>query len=101
MASLNPSERHALDAVVSRAATDLAFRTALLTDPRAAIQQAFSVRIPDDVRVRFIERPSDVDALIVLPDIRHASGELADADLESVTGGAQTANWADPIDPTG
>jgi len=96
MASLNPSEQHALDAVVARAATDLTFRAALLTDPRAAIQHAFGVRIPDDVRVRFVERPADIDALIVLPDVRHASGELSDADLESVSGGQQI-NWAEGL----
>jgi hypothetical protein len=98
MASLKPTDRHALDAVVSRAATDMTFRTALLMDPRTAILQAFGVRIPDDVRIKFIERPRDVDALIVLPDVKGAGGELADADLESVTGGAQH-NWAEGLRP--
>lgn len=96
MAQLKPADQRALDAVVSRAATDPIFRAALLTEPRVAIQQAFGVRVPDDVRVKFIERPSDVDALIVLPDVRRADGELADADLESVSGGAHN-NWADPF----
>jgi hypothetical protein len=97
MASLKPTERHALEAVVSRAATDATFRAALLTDPRGAIQQAFGVRIPADVRVRFVERPTDVDALIVLPDMRGTDGELTDSDLESVTGGAQQTSWAESI----
>jgi hypothetical protein len=96
MAPLKPNDERALDAVVSRAATDPKFRAALLTEPRQAIQQAFGVRVPDDVRVKFIERPPDVDALIVLPDVRRADGELADADLESVSGGALN-NWADPF----
>jgi hypothetical protein len=94
MSSLNPTERSALDAVVERAATDRAFRASLLTDPHAAIQQAFGVRIPADVRIKFIEKSADVDSLIVLPDLRGPAGELSDSDLESVAGGVQD-NWAD------
>lgn len=94
MSPLSPSERSALDAVVERAATDRAFRSSLLSDPRGAIQQAFGVRIPADVRIKFIEKTADVDALIVLPDLRSPTGELSDNDLEGVAGGVQM-NWAE------
>jgi hypothetical protein len=99
MSSLHPTEQHALDAVLTRASTDPAFRRELLTDPRTAIYQAFGVRIPPQLRVHFVEKSADVDALIVLPDLRDPSGELSDRDLEAVAGGLEEANWADSIIP--
>ena len=37
--------------------------------------------------MKFIERDCDVDALIVLPDLKETSGELSDDALEAVNGG--------------
>lgn len=100
------SERAALDSVVARAATDRSFRDRLLAEPRAAIYDAFGIRIPDDFRIRFIERHADVDALIVLPDFQipdRSAAELSDRDLEQVTGGAQAHNahlaWKGAVGP--
>ena len=91
----------ALEAVVSRAASDGEFRHHLLTDPRRAIQEQFGVIIPVDFRIKFIERGADVDALIVLPDFKPQRGQLSDDDLEAVSGGTtpdfDAADWADPI----
>jgi hypothetical protein len=97
MSPLHPTEQHALDAVLSRASLDPAFRRALLTEPRAAIDAAFGIRIPPDLRVQFIEKGPEVDALIVLPDLRDPSGELSERDLESVAGGQYQPNWAEPF----
>lgn len=72
--------------ILSRAARDRAFRIQLLTEPAAAIHAGFGVQVPDGYRIKFIERGSDVDALIVLPD-PEAGGELSDAELEEVAGG--------------
>ncbi len=75
-----------LKEVTARAATDPAFRQRLLTAPEAAIYEVFGTRLPPGHRIRFIEKPADVDTLIVLPNVR-ASGELADDDLDAVAGG--------------
>lgn len=82
----------AMSAVLARAETDVEFRQQLLDDPRRAIQEAFGIRIPEQFRLRFIERAPDVDALVVLPDLRPASVELSDIELEQVVGGAHAQN---------
>jgi hypothetical protein len=74
--------------VIERASTDREFRTRLLADPAAAIRHAFGVILPHNYRIRFIERPRELDALIVLPEFGH--GELDEDDLEQVAGGADT-----------
>lgn len=100
MASPQGREQQALDAVVARAAADPTFRRELLVNPREAIYRAFGVRIPDDFRVKFIERDAGVDALIVLPDLTSHEGELSDDELRAVSGGAPVAHsWSD--DPPG
>ena len=71
----------ALSAVLARAETDVAFRTLLLIEPHRAIADAFGIHVPQDFRLRFIERHSDVDALVVLPDLRLAPSEAADVRL--------------------
>jgi hypothetical protein len=78
---------HLLKDVTARAATDQVFRKRLLGGGAAeAIYQEFGVRLPDGHRVRFIEKPADVDTLIVLPDHR-LPGELDLDDLEQAAGG--------------
>jgi hypothetical protein len=78
-----------LKEVMERAATDREFRARLLSDPVAAIRMAFGVILPHNYRIRFIERPRELDALIVLPDVG-GRGELGEDDLEQVAGGSDT-----------
>jgi hypothetical protein len=90
-------QQQVLRAVLQRSTVDRAFRRKLLTDPRTAIEQAFGVRIPDQYRIRFVERDADVDALIVLPDFSadgtdSCDDELSDSELEHVAGGSQDAD---------
>ena len=75
--------------VLERAATDRDFRARLLADPAAAIRMAFGVILPHNYRIKFIERPRELDALIVLPAVG-GRGELDDDDLELVAGGGDT-----------
>lgn len=82
----------AMSAVLARAETDVAFRQRLLVEPRQVIHECFGIRIPDQFRIRFIERHADVDALVVLPELRGGAAELSDRDLEQVTGGAGAQN---------
>jgi len=92
-------ERRALQSILDRASTDLAFRGRLLRNPRDAILETFGVTIPAAFRIKFIERDPDVDALVVLPDIALPSGELSDDELESVSGGVEeSAEWAEDLD---
>jgi hypothetical protein len=74
--------------VIERASTDREFRVRLLADPAAAIRHAFGVILPHNYRIRFMEKPAELDALIVLPPMGHH--ELDDDDLEQVAGGADT-----------
>lgn len=75
--------------VLERAATDRDFRGRLLADPVAAIRTAFGVILPHNYRIKFMERPRDLDALIVLPDVG-GRGELDEDDLDLVAGGGET-----------
>jgi hypothetical protein len=84
---MSSAQQEALEKILTRAGVDVDFRRGLLADPRKAILDAFGVRIPSDFRVKFIERGRDVDALIVLPDLRDPNGELCDGDLDAVAGG--------------
>jgi hypothetical protein len=90
------AHKEALEQILTRAAVDLEFRKALLVHPRKAILDGLGVRIPAKFRVKFIEREKDVDALIVLPDLRRHDCELDDGDLDGVSGGADpdpSENW--------
>ena len=88
-----------LQAVLARATTDRDFRRTLLTDPKRGIQDAFGVTLAADLRIKFVERGSDLDALIVLPEFT-GDGELSDDELDSVAGGAPTAHqsWSASLD---
>jgi hypothetical protein len=96
------SDNAVLAAVLSRSETDVAFRKRLIAEPHEAILAEFGVRIPAQLRIRFMERDPDVDALVVLPDLRVPVEELSDKDLEHVTGGARAHNarlaWKGAID---
>jgi hypothetical protein len=92
MRAAEDASADALSTVLARAETDVAFRTRLLTEPHRAIQDEFGIQVPHDFRLRFIERHSDVDALVVLPDLRPADGELSAESLEHVAGGAHAQN---------
>jgi hypothetical protein len=79
--------RQALKTILARAATDRAFRQALLAEPRQAIEQWCGLVIPADFQIRFIEKADDLDALVVLPDFHDGAGELSDDELEAASGG--------------
>jgi hypothetical protein len=84
-----------MQAILKRASTDMTFRAGLLTDPRAAITKAFGMTIPPDFRIKFVERGPDLDALVVLPDVKSKDEELSEDDLEHVAGGTgEDLPWA-------
>lgn len=67
MRQLGDDDEHILYWVLTRAAVDPEFRRRLLTKPHTAVEEATGVELPAELRIRFIEPPKDVDALIVLP----------------------------------
>jgi hypothetical protein len=75
----------AIDAALKRTATDAAFRELALKDASSAVQQMTGKPLPEGIRVRVLER-AGYDATLVLPDSAEA-GELADEELEQVSGG--------------
>jgi hypothetical protein len=75
----------AIDAALKRAATDAAFRELALKDASAAVQAITGKPLPEGFRVRVLER-AGYDVTLVLPEPAE-TGELADAELESVAGG--------------
>ena len=82
-----------MDAILERAASDRAFRQALIDQPHRAIRDAFGVTIPSTFTIRFVEKEPGVDALIVLPEFGTPDGELSDDDLETVSGGGGAFEW--------
>ena len=66
------------------AAEDPAFRAALTTDPRAAIEERFGVAIPSSASIRVVEEQAD-EVVLVLPG-QHTP-ELEDAMLDQVASG--------------
>ena len=89
MQDLNEDDGRHLRTVLARAATDKAFRDTLLANPHAAVKAATGVSLPADLKLRFIEQPSDVDALIVVPNLVAQEDELSPEELESVAGGVE------------
>jgi hypothetical protein len=73
--------------VLNRSAVDTEFRKKLIQDPHAAVKSAIGISLPSDLKVRFVEQPSDVDALIVLPNFIDQEEELTSDELEAVAGG--------------
>ena len=83
-----------IEAIIHRATLDREFRTKLLDDADAAVQEAFGVQIPEGAKIRFIERGPGADFTHVLPDLRADDEELDDDDLDAAAGGND--DWFDP-----
>ncbi len=92
----NKARKELLAAILERSVSDVAFRSGLLADPKRTIRETFGIRIPEHVRIRFIEKSSDVDTLIVLPNRPDLVGELDGAALDVVNGGHDDAPSGDP-----
>jgi hypothetical protein len=74
--------------VVGKALKDGSYRQELMANPRAAVEQELGVELPADMQIRVVEMETPNTLYIILPPQQQASGELSDADLESVAGGA-------------
>lgn len=68
-----------------KAATDEAFRSLCLQNPREAVRQFAGQDLPEGFNLRFVDN-AGADLTLVLPDLRR-DGELSEAQLEAVAGG--------------
>lgn len=89
-----------IDRVLARAVADRDFRKGLLADPRTALQTMTACAVPENLRLKFIEKGRDCDVLFVLPD-PVPSDELSGEELEAVAGGVGVDGPATIFDPTG
>lgn len=69
--------------LLARAASDEAFRHALVADPRQALKEAYGLDLPPDLEVEVLQE-TGTKVYIVLPAPTH---ELTEEELSGVAGG--------------
>jgi hypothetical protein len=72
--------------LLARAAADPAFRQALLTDAKAAVERELGVTIPAGKKIVVLQESADVHYLVLPPPA--ANRELSDRELDAVSGGS-------------
>lgn len=74
--------------VIQKAGEDAEFRSSLLADPKAALEQELGASLPAGVQVQVVEETANT-VYLVLPQASSGGegGELSDQDLEAVAGG--------------
>ena len=78
--------------IVSKATSDPAFRKALVSDPRSALEGALGTSLPQGIKVSVLEETAD-QFYMVLPAAGQGAGtKLSDEALASVAGG-QGESW--------
>jgi hypothetical protein len=77
--------KNAEAAIVKRAWSDPTFRANLLKDPKGTLEKA-GVRFPNGATVVIHEEAANTFHY-VLPQVPSTSGELSEAELETVSGG--------------
>lgn len=71
--------------VTQKATTDEEFRQDLLENPQSAIKQLTGKTLPDNYKIRILEKDPNYDAMFVLPKL--SADELNLDDLDNVAGG--------------
>jgi hypothetical protein len=77
--------------LIEKAWKEDAFRQALRTDPRGAVERALGGKLPGGIQVKVVEETANTFYLVLPanPD-RAPAGQLSDKQLEAVAGG-----WSD------
>ena len=73
----------------NRAVEDEEFRSRLLTDPRAVIEEELDLSVPDGIDIQVHEDTATTSHFVIPP-----SAKLAEEDMRAVAGGG---NWCNPI----
>ena len=68
--------------VLDKAANEAEFRARLLADPKAAVEEAIGLQMPDSVTIEVHEDGGSVAHLVLPP-----SGRLTDEDLNQIAAG--------------
>ena len=84
---LSVALRQAQGRIIGRAWEDEAFKARLLSDPRAAIEQASGLQLPAGVSVKVLEETEDTLYFVIPSSPLGAEGELSDEALAKVAGG--------------
>lgn len=78
------------DQILSRAASDAAFREQLKNDPQAAVKAVTGVDIPSGTTIVVVEDTAEEIHLVLPP--QGAGSKMSDQELEQVAGGAGPAS---------
>jgi len=92
---LQEDDRDDLHRVLARAAVDREFRQKLIANPHAAIKEATGIELAPTFKIRFVEQPTELDALVVLPNVVATPTELSESELEAVAGGDDSDSDSD------
>ena len=97
------SDHAGLTRVQARAAVDAGYRRRLLDAPQEAIEEVLGPAPAGGVRIGFVDKPADVDVLVVLPDAVSATEALTLEELEALLSAPppteDTAAGSDPAVP--
>ena len=88
------------DLLVKFCSEDAKYRSALADDPGDIVARQFGLELPPDVAVKAVQETADT-VYVVIPHVDAESAELADADLDRVSGGgSRTRHTSQPIAPS-
>jgi hypothetical protein len=80
--------------LMKRSLEDEEFRQSLIADPKGTMEQELGTQLPESVEVRAVEESAEIIYLVLPSASRVGQGrELADQELEEVSGGA-TNFWS-------
>lgn len=79
-----------LENIITRAWSDDAFKAQLVSDPAAAVEKAYGLKLPASITVKVIEETEDT-RYVVIPYRPQSCDDLTDADLAAIAGGASAS----------
>lgn len=91
LGSTSAEEQALFGPVLTRAASDAAFRRRAAADARTAIKEVTGHRLPEHVAIAFYDQSADTDLVAVLPPLVEEAAELSEEELETVAGGTWCA----------
>jgi hypothetical protein len=79
---------HLQNQLIEKAMKDEVFRNALVTSPKATLEEEFKMKIPESLNIKILEEDANTIYLILPPPLDiGTSDELSESELELVSGG--------------